>query len=567
VKHATSITLTAALTLLLAASAATAGGLNKRVQQVASENPEQVMNVIVSYRQQPGARDEARVQGKGGKVKRRFKRVNAKAVSVPGYALESLANDPNIAGIALDHPVGGASIESTPSLVSAVRSNFAGLADMPYSGAGVGVAVIDSGYTKHPDLKGLVILEKSFISGERKKSTKKDRFGHGNHVISLIAGSGKRSDGLYAGVAPEADLISLRVLDDRGMGLTSDVIAALDWVLENKDYYNIRVVNLSLGHPVVEAAADDPLVQAVEALWRAGVVVVCSAGNAGREGYGTITSPGNSSRVITVGSVTSWGDNDSSNDIISTYSSRGPTRIDRFAKPDLLAHGNRVVGARAKDSYMQKYERFRMLNERGQQKKDGEYMQLSGTSMSAAVVSGTVALMLEQDSSLSPDTVKARLMRSAQKTGFPDPFATGAGVLDIEAVLYEAGSVRQSPSPRVVRDLASGRMGFEKTSLLWGGAEWSLAYIWPDAYIWSDTAVEGDAFLWSDGYLWNDGYSWNDAFMWSDGYSWNDAFMWSDAYSWNDAFLWADGYSWADSNLNSDSAASKVGNHGGLKDD
>ena len=200
-----------------------------------------------------------------------------------------------------------------------------------------------------------------------------------------------RSSGLYRGIAPDADLVTVRVLDEVGQGLSSDVIAGLDEILAlNQQHWHVRVVNLSLGHPVYQPAAEDPLVQAVEAIWDSGVVVVCSAGNAGRDGYGTITSPGNSRKVITVGSVTTWGDSDPGNDIISTFSSRGPTLGDHIVKPDLVTPGNRLISATAARSYLESNHPDRLIKAPGARSAD--YYQLSGTSMAAAVVSGSLKI-------------------------------------------------------------------------------------------------------------------------------------------------------------------------------
>ena len=124
-----------------------------------------------------------------------------------------------------------------------------------------------------------------------------------------------------------------------------DVIAGIDWVVANKDTYDIRVMNVSLGHTINEYAQLDPLVQAVEQAWQAGIVVVASVGNHGRDGYFTVTSPGNSRRVITVGSLTDYRNTDPTDDMVSSYSSRGPTPLDHYAKPDLIAPGNRIIHA------------------------------------------------------------------------------------------------------------------------------------------------------------------------------------------------------------------------------
>ena len=262
-----------------------------------------------------------------------------------------------------------------------------------------------------------------------------DPYGHGTHIAGIIGGD-ESLGGDYAGVAPGAKIYGVRVLDGEGRGDASDVIAGLDWVLENADELGIKVVNMSLGKAVETRAAEDPLVQAAEAVWDAGITVICSAGNYGRDGHFTITSPGNSPKVITVGSITDEGTgNDSSDDYVSTFSSLGPTAFDHFLKPDLVAPGNKVVASSPASSVLE-----RELPERARGCPSGcgtPYLELSGTSMAAGMVSGTAALMLTNDPTLTPDAIKATLMLTARKVDV-DPTFAGAGVLDIEASIAES---------------------------------------------------------------------------------------------------------------------------------
>ena len=148
----------------------------------------------------------------------------------------------------------------------------------------------------------------------------------------------------------------------------------------------LSVVNLSIGKAVEESNATDPLVLAVEQVWDSGITVVVAAGNFGRDGNMTITSPGNARKVITVGSVTTWGDSDPGNDIISTFSSRGPTLGDHIVKPDLVTPGNRLISINADRSYLESNHPERLIKAPGA--KSAEYYQLSGTSMAAGVVTG-----------------------------------------------------------------------------------------------------------------------------------------------------------------------------------
>ena len=223
-----------------------------------------------------------------------------------------------------------------------------------------------------------------------------DEFGHGTHVAGLAGSSGAISNGIYAGVAPGVRLLSLRVLDNAGKGKTSDVIAALQFAVANRALYNIRIINLSLGHPVYESAATDPLVQAVEAAVRAGIVVVTAAGNFGTNpatglaGYAGITVPGNAPSAITVGASITGTTVERGDDRVASFSSRGPSLLDGYAKPDVLAPGqgllsDSVPGSTLELSYPS------LVFPSG----SGSLMRLSGSSMATAVVSGLVAVMIE----------------------------------------------------------------------------------------------------------------------------------------------------------------------------
>jgi serine protease AprX len=332
----------------------------------------------------------------------------------------------------------------------------------------------------------------------------------------------------------------VRVLDANGAGRTSDVIAALNWVLNNRETYGIRVLNLSLGHPVYEPAEQDPLVQAVDSVWDAGVVVVCSAGNSGRDGHGTISSPCNSRKVITVGALNDRNTIESSDDTVTTYSSRGPTRLDLVAKPDILAPGNRIVSARAAGSQLDDLYPERRVAADPSQPSLIEHFELSGTSMAAPFVSGAAALMIEQDPTLTPATVKARLMLSAKKAAVGDPFSTGAGALDILGALRTSGQVMDAPSPLVSADAATGELVVENTAVLWSNPSFELAALWPDAVLWCESTDPEAPVLRSYAILWPDDPVESNALLWPEASLWPDATLWSDSSLWSEAILWPD---------------------------
>ena len=303
-----------------------------------------------------------------------------------------------------------------------------GLASIPgVTGQGVGVAIIDSGIAPHSALANRVVASVSTLSND---ASTDDDFGHGTHVAGIIAGAASpalKVTTLYTGgIAPGAQLVNIRVLGSDGSGLTSDVIAGIDWAIDHRAAYNIRVINLSLGHSVTEPCATDPLCEAVARASLAGIVVVAAAGNNGvsPDGHmilGGVTSPGNSPFALTVGAVNTAGTVARSDDTIASYSSRGPSKYDFTMKPDLAAPGNKIVSLEAAGSYLAT--NYPSLHRAGSG--NNAYMQLSGTSMSTPMVSGAVALLLQGAPALTPAQVKLALQMGA--TYMPDAGLVGAG--------------------------------------------------------------------------------------------------------------------------------------------
>jgi serine protease AprX len=229
----------------------------------------------------------------------------------------------------------------------------------PLTGRGVGIAVVDSGIARVPAIRDRIVATVDFTASGGNGA---DEYGHGTHVAGILAAAAPAGDQPLvtertAGVAPGAHLVNLRVLAADGSGQVSDVIRAVEWAVENRHRYGIRVINLSLGHPVFEPVDDDPLCEAVERAVRAGLVVVAAAGNLGKtpDGklvVGGIESPGNSPFAITVGALNTKQTPQRSDDVLATYSSRGPTLFDFGLKPDLVAPGNRIVSLEAPGSYL-----------------------------------------------------------------------------------------------------------------------------------------------------------------------------------------------------------------------
>ena len=302
------------------------------------------------------------------------------------------------------------------------------------NGNGIGIAVVDSGIAPHSALTG-VVANVSFVTGDPQVT---DAYGHGTHVAGIIAGGAAAANGVapeYAGgIAPGAQLVNVRVLGADGSGLTSDVIAGLEWVVANRARYNIRVINLSVGHPATEACATDPLCEAVNQAVQAGIVVVVSAGNAGntpdgRLVQGGISSPGNSPSAITVGALNTWGTVDRSYDTVAAFSSRGPTEYDLAEKPDVAAPGLRILSLEANGTFLQTL--YPSIHAAGAG--NNSYMYLSGTSMAAPMVSGGVALLLEGTPGLTPAQVKFALQSGATYSNDGGLLGAGAGSVNFWA--------------------------------------------------------------------------------------------------------------------------------------
>jgi serine protease AprX len=377
------------------------------------------------------------IQLAGGAIRRPLPIINALVADVPNAALTLLSRDPLVAHVALDRAIAG-SMERTSATIGATAVRQ----ELGYDGSGIGVAVIDSGITSwHDDLTGDGTSQRvdqfvDFVGGH---TDSYDDYGHGTHVAGIIAGNGFDSSGRRAGVAPNARLSVLKVLDGAGHGRISDVIAAFDYVVANKDALNIRLVNLSVATGVYESYFLDPLTVAAERVVSAGVVVVAAAGNFGRDRngramYGGITAPGNAPWVLTVGASSHMGTIDRSDDTIAAFSSRGPTAIDRGAKPDLVAPGVGIESLSAPGSTFYSQQSSWLLAGTVRTKYL-PYLSQSGTSMSAPVVSGVVALMLQANQSLTPGDVKAILLRTARMDSRYDVMTQGAGFLDAKAAV------------------------------------------------------------------------------------------------------------------------------------
>ena len=258
---------------------------------------------------------------------------------------------------------------------------------LSYTGKGVGVAVLDTGIFPHMDFRNRIHAFADFVTY---KSMPYDDNGHGTHVAGILAGDGTASMGKYKGVAPGCGLVALKVLDRFGNGSREQVLRAFRWILDHREQYRIRIVNISVGTTCRSVSDQDVLIQGVEKLWDEGLVVVAAAGNQGPK-PGSVTAPGSSRKVITVGS----------SDMLtgrSAVSGCGPT-AECVCKPDLVAPGNHIVSCAPGTA--------------------NTYGVKSGTSMSTPLVSGAIALMLEKDPLLTNVEIKMLLRESTDDMGLP----------------------------------------------------------------------------------------------------------------------------------------------------
>ncbi len=444
----------------------------------------QTVDVIVQYNVQPGKSHFDRVASRGGVLKKDLRRViHGAAFSVKSESIEDLANDPDVSYISPDRPLASTAL-TTDYYDQAVSAPYAWA--LGYDGTGVGVAVIDSGITNNGDLTqdnfygSRIVYAQNFVT-----SGASGVYGHGTHVAGILAGNGKNSTGwnyfkTFTGVANGANIIDLKVLDGNGSGTDSQVIAGIQQAVNLKNTYNIRVINLSLGRP------DDPY-------------------------------------VITVGAMKPMGTADRGDDQIASYSSKGPTLFDHIAKPDIVAPGNQTVSTLASTNaqivslYPQNAVALNTYSTYGGSSASSYYFTLSGTSMATPVVSGAAALLLQQNPFLTPDQVKARLMKSAYKT-FPryssttdpttgitytsqyDMFTVGAGYLDIQAALSNldltSSAAGSALSPAVAVDSSGNVYVVKSSSVVWGNSVvWGTSVVWGNSVIWG-TSVSGQSVIW-----------------------------------------------------------------------
>lgn len=545
----------------------------------------------VIIRTKPEARAAIRkaLQAHGDRVVAEHASLSAISAEIHAEDIRALAGQDTVLGISIDALVRSDAKQTNKRLYARmtkqVSRNFAktsrqllretlGLNSSSPTGAGVVVAVIDSGIARLSDFDGRITAFLNCTLPVCTPAAPFDDYGHGTFVAGLIGGSD-------TGVAPGAGLIGLKVLDATGQGRASDVIKALDWVRNNKSIYDIQVVNLSLGHPIFEPAETDPLVIAVQQTVKSGLKVTVAAGNFGvnrltqAPGYAGITSPGNAPNAITVGALRTFNTMTREDDRVAPYSSRGPTWYDAFLKPDLVAPGDALLSDLAPNNTL-----GRMFTAHGADDPNGCcYASLSGTSMATAVASGVVATVLDANvhnsaqwssqrtdhfavSALAASRSRPDLQLSALSTGAVKSILefTAIPVHDDDGELYDAltqgaGGINAGGAVSVAGSIDATKPVSQYWLTGWNSADsFGQTTIGGETYVWAQLVLWDDNIVWGSGLVtyhlaaMNDNIVWgsDDNIVWGSaeadnivwGSSVDDNIVWGSVAEWADNIVW-----------------------------
>jgi serine protease AprX len=386
----------------------------------------------------------AAVRSAGGRVTADLPLVHGVAADVTAATAARLATDPRVRAVTPDTEVRVSGLvdgTASPTTVKSVYRDEIGataLAAKGADGAGVRIALVDTGVNDVPDLAGRVVqIEDPGSTPEPFRGTVRcvdfsgegdcvDRYGHGTFLAGLMAGNGTSSGGRFTGVAPAAEIVSLKIAGRSGAADVSKVLAAIQWVVSFREQYGIDVLNLSLGTNSKVSPWVDPLNYAVQRAWRSGITVVVAAGNTG-PGARTISKPGDDPYVLTVGAVDDRETPGRDDDRLPLFSARGPVvdGLSAWVKPDVVAPGGRVVSLRVPDSHIEEVAGAGPFAGTPY----AAYRRGSGTSMSTAITSGAVALLLQRHPTWTPDRVKYALTATAQKVAARDRNQVGSGLV------------------------------------------------------------------------------------------------------------------------------------------
>ncbi|MDT0595616.1 S8 family peptidase [Glaciecola petra] len=460
------------------------------------------------------------------------------------------------------------------------QSNAKSLHEMGIKGRGITVAVIDSSANlggaigrflfRDSASRPRIPVKYDAMRGRKNFRWNDDKNGHGTHVAGIIGSSIIDRKGTHNGIAPDVTILPVKAFDQNGESSYSKVLDALNWVFENRYRYKIRVVNMSLGADAVSHYWQDPINQAVMRLWDAGVVVVVSAGNNGKE-MG-ITVPGNNPYALTVGAAS---DNDTpldyTDDRIASFSAKGPT-IEGFIKPEVVAYGTGIE-TKMDERFLVKLLRKSLWGE--------NYSVVSGTSQAAALVSGIAALVLSENPYLSADDVKCRIISSAQLAHDGEmmtysPFAQGAGMVDAyKAVMSDAtgcanngldihqdllgtqhfaGPARVDDDGEFYIDLGNGKVFVEGTH--WGnesmglqGTHWGNETMGLQASHWGNEAMNLQGTHWGNEVMGLQGTHWGNETMGLQGTHWGNEVMGLLGTHWGNEIMGLQGTHWGNETM------------------
>jgi serine protease AprX len=471
----------AGLAAAVPAQAAGRSGASTALLELAATHPDRSVDAIVrlSDGSSPAA-GRALIRSHGGRVTGDLHIIDGLAARLTARDAARLARDRTIEGVSVNAPVAPQSvatnnIRTAYPFASSAPSVWNGTGGTPSAtGRGVGVAVIDTGIDGSlPDFRTSVADSTSRVVGSAvvnpNATTAGDRYGHGTHVAGILAGNGGNRtsndwlDGQYVGIAPEANLISVKVSNGEGEATVLDVIYGLQFVVDHRAEYNIRVVNLSLESTEPQSAGTDPLDAAAEAAWFDGIVVVAAVGNRGTANDAVSRAPGNDPYVISVGALDDMTTRGRDDDVVASWSSRGTTQ-DGHAKPEIYASGAHITSTLAPGSSFASLCPECVIS--------GAYFRAGGTSMSAPVVSGVAALVLERRPDMTPDQVKSLIMRSARAlpSGLPAVDA-GAAVRNSTATTLPSANAGLTPNELI--DTATGGIDYSRSS--WSRSSWSTS--------------------------------------------------------------------------------------------
>jgi serine protease AprX len=426
------------------ASASTAPAARAKVDgallSASERDPGSLLPVIVREQTPSSSEAEEMARDLGGRAIHELTIVGGFSAQLPASAVLELADSDAVTRIWGDAPVTVNAVDMGKFDTWAANTVWQKTIRLPqvpspYTGAGVSVALLDTGVSQVPDLGNRVLARVDFTP----EHDGYDRYGHGTHMAGIIAGDGTASGGAWKGSAPGANLVSVKVAGADGSTDVSVVLAGLEWIVDHRAQYNIRVLNLSFGTDSTQPYGVDPLDYAVERVWFSGILVVVSAGNRG-PGSGTLNKPGDDPYVLTVGAADLKNTIPSSDDVIAEFSSRGP--VGGPAKPEISAPGVTLVSPRAVGSAIDQSHPSARVGD--------AYFKGTGTSQAAAVVSGVAARMFQANPALTPNIAKAILMGTAFKAAglksAPLVDATGA-VLATLSHTYDSKPANQGLVP------------------------------------------------------------------------------------------------------------------------